>query len=206
MRIFAPIFAFVFALFLNGTFSYAAPSADLVVQVAQQRTLLSIRYDPKYVSLSYPGGDVDSDTGVCTDVIIRTYRTAFGFDFQKAVHEDMRRHFKAYPKNWNLTRPDKNIDHRRVPNLERYLKRQGASLAITKNAEDYQAGDIVSWRLGGRLAHIGIVSSKKSPWGTPLIIHNIGSGVVEDDLLFNAPINGHFRFMPATNPTESLNN
>lgn len=205
MRIFAPIFAFVFALFFNGIVSYAAPSADLVVQAAQQRTLLSIRYDPKYVSLSYPGGDVDSDTGVCTDVIIRTYRTAFGFDFQKAVHEDMRRHFKAYPKNWSLTRPDKNIDHRRVPNLERYLKRQGASLSITKNAEDYQPGDIVSWRLGGRLAHIGIVSSKKSPWGTPLIIHNIGSGVVEDDLLFNAPINGHFRFMPIAKPAESLN-
>ncbi len=206
MRIFAPIFAFVFALFFTGTVSHAAPSADLVVQAAQQRTLLSIRYDPKYVSLSYPGGDVDSDTGVCTDVIIRTYRTAFGFDFQKAVHEDMRRHFKAYPKNWSLTRPDKNIDHRRVPNLERYLKRQGASLSITKNAKDYQPGDIVSWRLGGRLAHIGIVSSKKSPWGTPLIIHNIGSGVVEDDLLFNAPINGHFRFMPTANTTESLNN
>lgn len=206
MRIFATIFAFVFALFFNGAVSFAASSSELVVHTAQQRTLLSVRYDPKYVRLSYPGGDVDSDTGVCTDVIIRTYRTAFGFDFQKAVHEDMRRSFKAYPKNWGLKRPDKNIDHRRVPNLERYLKRQGASIPITKKAEDYQPGDIVSWRLGGRVAHIGIVSDKKSSWGTPLIIHNIGSGVVEDDLLFNAPINGHFRFMPVVKPAANLNN
>jgi uncharacterized protein YijF (DUF1287 family) len=129
-------------------------------------------------------------------VIIRTYRNAFGFDFQQAVHEDMRNNFAAYPQIWGLSRPDKNIDHRRVPNLETFLKRQGASLPITNKAEDYQPGDIVSWRLGGRLPHIGIVSDKKSRWGTPLIIHNIGMGPVEDDLLFNTDINGHFRFNP----------
>lgn len=177
--------------------AFAKSAPDAVVQAAQSRTLLSVRYDPKYVSLSYPGGDVPADTGVCTDVVIRTYRAAFGFDFQKAVHEDMKANFSAYPKSWGLKRPDKNIDHRRVPNLERFLKRQGASLPITKKAVDYQAGDIVSWRLGGRLPHIGIVSNKKSEWGTPLIIHNIGSGVVEDDLLFNTDINGHFRFLPS---------
>jgi len=174
----------------------AASSADAVVSAALERTKASVRYDPAYVSLSYPGGDVPADTGVCTDVIIRTYRNAFNFDFQKAIHEDMRANFKAYPKNWGLKRPDKNIDHRRVPNIERFLKRKGAALAITKNAEDYLPGDIVSWRLGGSLPHIGIVSEKKSEWGTPLIIHNIGAGPVEDDLLFNTPINGHFRFLP----------
>jgi len=174
----------------------AASSADAVVAAAHERTKASVRYDPAYVSLSYPGGDVPADTGVCTDVVIRTYRTAFNFDFQKAIHEDMRANFKAYPKNWGLKRPDKNIDHRRVPNIEKFLKRQGAALPITKKAEDYLPGDIVSWRLGGFLPHIGIVSENKSEWGTPLIIHNIGAGPVEDDLLFNTTINGHFRFMP----------
>ncbi|PHR92300.1 MAG: DUF1287 domain-containing protein [Robiginitomaculum sp.] len=202
MRIIATLLLSALCLPALAVPAFAKSSPDAVVQAAQSRTLLSVRYDPKYVSLSYPGGDVPADTGVCTDVVIRTYRAAFGFDFQKAVHEDMKANFSAYPKSWGLKRPDKNIDHRRVPNLERFLKRQGASLPITKNAEDYHAGDIVSWRLGGRLPHIGIVSNKKSEWGTPLIIHNIGSGVVEDDLLFNTDINGHFRFLPS----ETLSN
>lgn len=178
-----------------------AKSAEAVVKAAQARTLADVRYDPKYVKLTYPGGDVPADTGVCTDVIIRTYRSAYGFDFQRAVHEDMRRAFSAYPKSWGLKRPDKNIDHRRVPNLETFLKRQGAAVPITKNAEDYKPGDIVTWRLGGRLPHIGIVSDKKSDWGTPLIIHNVGAGPVEDDLLFNTDIHGHFRYLPDANMT-----
>jgi len=181
----------------------AASSADAVVRAAQERTRADVRYDPKYVSLTYPGGDVPADTGVCTDVIIRTYRNAFGFDFQRAVHEDMKRKFSAYPKIWGLKRPDKNIDHRRVPNLETYLKRAGAAVPITKNAEDYKPGDIVTWRLGGRLPHIGIVSDKKTMWGTPLIIHNVGAGPVEDDLLFNTDIHGHFRYLPQANMTVS---
>ncbi len=171
-------------------------AVSAIVTAAQNRTTLSVRYDPKYVGLSYPGGDVPADTGVCTDVIIRSYRAAFGFDFQKAVHEDMKANFSSYPKNWGLTRADKNIDHRRVPNLEHYLKRQGASLKISQIAADYKAGDIVSWRLGGRLPHIGIVSDKKTQDGTPLIIHNIGAGPVEDDILFSYKIHGHFRFFP----------
>ena len=177
------------------SFAYAASSGEIVL-AARERTQADVRYDPKYVVLSYPGGDVPPDTGVCTDVIIRTYREALGFDFQEAVHEDMKQNFSAYPKSWGLKRADKNIDHRRVPNLETFLKRQGAALPITKNAEDYLPGDIVSWRLGGRLPHIGIISDKKSDWGTPLVIHNIGQGPVEDDLLFNTDINGHFRFVP----------
>lgn len=184
-------------LFAAADFTVAhASSSGEIVLAARERTQSDVRYDPKYVVLAYPGGDVPADTGVCTDVIIRTYREALGFDFQRAVHEDVKRNFSAYPKNWGLKRADKNIDHRRVPNLETFLKRQGAELPITKNAEDYLPGDIVSWRLGGRLPHIGIISDKKSDWGTPLVIHNIGQGPVEDDLLFNTDINGHFRFVP----------
>ena len=196
MRFFLHLICLGFiTLGFSATAVYAASPEDIVV-AARERTQSDVRYDPKYVVLSYPGGDVPLDTGVCTDVIIRTYRNAFGFDFQKAVHEDMKRNFSAYPQSWGLKRADKNIDHRRVPNLEAYLKRQGASLSITKNPEDYQPGDIVSWRLGGRLPHIGIISDKKSEWGTPLVIHNIGAGPVEDDLLFNTDIHGHFRYVP----------
>jgi len=176
--------------------SWAASRSDAIVEAAIERTQLNIRYDGKYVQLSYPNGDVPSDTGVCTDVIIRTYRAAFSFDFQKAVHEDMRQNFDVYPQSWGLSRPDRNIDHRRVPNLETFLKRQGAALKITKKSDDYLPGDIVSWRLGGYLPHIGIVSDKKTAKGVPLIIHNIGAGPVEDNLLFIADINGHFRFEP----------
>ena len=196
-------FAIILAVLFLAPSAFANTGDVEVVEAARARTLADVRYDPKYVRLDYPGGDVSPDTGVCTDVIIRTYRNAYGFDFQKAVHEDMRANFSQYPKSWGLKRPDKNIDHRRVPNLERFLKRQGAAVPITKNAADYLPGDIVSWRLGGRLPHIGIVSDKKSEWGTPLIIHNIGQGPVEDDLLFNTDINGHFRFKPAKAQTSS---
>ena len=170
-----------------------------VVLAARERTYEDVRYDPKYVKLSYPMGDVSADTGVCTDVVIRTFRAAYDYDFQKAIHEDMRANFSVYPKAWGLSRPDKNIDHRRVPNIEKFLKRKNAAVPITKNPEDYRPGDIVTWRLGGRLPHIGIVSDKKTEWGTPLIIHNVGAGPVEDDLLFNTDIHGHFRYHPKTN-------
>ena len=175
-----------------------------IVSAARARTLADVTYDPAYIRLKYPMGDVDDNTGVCTDVIIRSLRAAAGFDLQKAVHEDMRVNFAKYPKIWGLKSADKNIDHRRVPNLETYFKRQGASLPVTKKAENYKPGDIVSWRLGGRLPHIGIVSDRKTAWGTPLIIHNVGAGPVEDDLLFNTPINGHFRFAPKPNISKAL--
>ena len=183
--------------------AFAAPlmagTPIAAVEAARERTFVNVLYDPQYVKLDYPGGDVADNTGVCTDLVIRAFRNAYGFDFQKSVHEDMKASFSAYPKIWGAKGADKNIDHRRVPNLEAYLKRQGADLPVTKNAEDYQPGDIVSWRLGGRLPHIGIISDKKSEWGTPLIIHNVGQGPVEDDLLFNTDINGHFRYLPAAN-------
>lgn len=176
-----------------------ANAPEAIVSAARARTFVNVIYSPAYVKLDYPGGDVADNEGVCTDVVIRTFRKAFSFDFQKAVHEDMRANFSAYPTIWRAKGPDKNIDHRRVPNLEAFLKRKGAAVPITKNPEDYQPGDIVSWRLGGRLPHIGVISDKKSQWGTPLVIHNVGAGPVEDDLLFNTDIHGHFRFTPDAN-------
>ena len=169
---------------------------EALVSAAQDRLNHNVRYTGSYVKLDYPGGDVPANTGVCTDVIIRSYRAAYGFDFQKAVHEDMKANFAAYPKNWGLTRTDRNIDHRRVPNLEAYLKRRGAKLRISKKAADFKPGDIVSWRLPGNLPHIGIVSDRMAQDGTPLIIHNVGAGPQEEDVLFAYKMNGHFRFIP----------
>jgi len=169
---------------------------EALVSAAQDRLEHNVRYDGRYIKLGYPGGDVPANIGVCTDVVIRSYRAAYGFDFQKAVHEDMRANFSAYPKNWGLSHTDRNIDHRRVPNLEAYLKRQGASLGVSQKAEDFQPGDIVSWRLGGGLPHIGIVSDRKAQDGTPLIIHNVGAGPQEENVLFAYKMTGHFRFIP----------
>lgn len=153
-----------------------------------------VTYDPQYFSIGYPNGDVPSDKGVCTDVIIRAYRKV-GIDLQKEVHEDMRANFSAYPKNWGLTKPDKNIDHRRVPNLMTYLERQQAKLAISDKASEYKSGDIVCWNLGGNILHIGIVANRKSADGKRnLIVHNIGAGQVLEDMLFNYTIIGHYRF------------
>jgi len=186
------LFLTAFTLLLTGN----AFADELLVKAAQDRLEHNVTYNGAYMKLDYPGGDVPANIGVCTDVLIRSYRAAYGFDFQKAVHEDMKANFSAYPKNWGLTRTDRNIDHRRVPNLETYLKRQGASLGISKRVEDFKAGDIVSWRLGGRLPHIGIVSDRKAPDGTLLIIHNVGLGPQEENVLFLYEMTGHYRFIP----------
>ena len=187
-------------IFLGFIFSVLAASpvfADqALVEAAQDRLKQRVIYNGAYLKLDYPGGDVPANIGVCTDVLIRSYRAAYGFDFQKAVHEDMKANFSAYPKNWGLKRADRNIDHRRVPNLETYLTRQGASLGISREPSDFLPGDIVSWRLAGRLPHIGIVSDRKAADGTPLIIHNVGAGPSEDNVLFLYKMNGHFRFIP----------
>ena len=187
-------------IFLGLIFSILATSpvfADqALVEAAQDRLKQRITYNGAYMKLDYPGGDVPANIGVCTDVLIRSYRAAYGFDFQKAVHEDMKANFSTYPKNWSLKRTDRNIDHRRVPNLETYLIRQGASLGISREPSDFQPGDIVSWRLAGGLPHIGIVSDRKAADGTPLIIHNVGAGPQEEDVLFLYKMNGHFRFIP----------
>ena len=157
-------------------------------------TKQDVVYDPSYFRLDYPNGDVPPNKGVCTDVVIRAYRK-LGIDLQKVVHEDMVANFDQYPKIWGLSKPDKNIDHRRVPNLMTFFTRHGATLPITENPADYMPGDVVCWNLGGGLTHIGIVSNKRSPTGNrPLIIHNIGRGQVLEDMLFDYAIIGHYRF------------
>lgn len=177
------------------------PIAELSIetqieQAALQRVGKTLFYDGSYQKLSYPMGDVDDQRGVCTDVVIRSLRK-LGVDLQKLVHQDMTRNFKAYPNKWGLTRPDKNIDHRRVPNLRKYFERQGFSLAISDNPDDYNSGDIVSWRLSNNAPHIGIVISTKSIDGKrPLIVHNVGWGTRVDDFLFAYKITGHYRFKP----------
>lgn len=165
-----------------------------LVQAARERTRKTVQYDGKYIAIKYPMGDVPDDMGVCTDVIIRAYRK-LGIDLQERVHKDMRRAFSRYPRNWGLKRPDTNIDHRRVPNLRTFFKRRKASYAVSKQPDAYLPGDLVTWMLGNRLPHIGIVSDKKADDGkTPLIIHNIGAGTVEDDILFSFPVTGHYRY------------
>lgn len=179
----------------------AAPAAaqDMPALIAAARAQIgvTVSYDPTYVSLPFPGGDVPEDRGVCTDVLIRAFRAAWGLDLQRVVNGDMRRAFAEYPHNWDLTAPDPNIDHRRVANLQKLFTRAGAALQISGEAADYLPGDIVSWRLPGNLPHIGIVSDRMNDDGTqPLILHNIGGGAQEDDLLFSFPITGHFRVTP----------
>ena len=166
------------------------------VAAAIERTHHTVRYDPAYVRIPYPGGDVPQDTGVCTDEVIRSYR-AVGVDLQKEVHEDMVQNFSAYPRSWRwlLARPDSNIDHRRVPNLMVFFKRRGQALPITNRIENYSPGDIVTWDLGGGVPHIGIVVDRKAPQtGRYMIVHNIGQGPKLEDVLFNWKITGHYRY------------
>ncbi|MEM9879774.1 MAG: DUF1287 domain-containing protein [Pseudomonadota bacterium] len=194
---------FVFAIALAiglGVLSMPPLQANALVDAARGRIGVTVGYDPSYQRLAFPGGDVADHTGVCSDVVIRAYRIAYGYDLQRAVHDDMRTHFADYPTIWGLTRPDANIDHRRVPNLERFFTRQNARIAqpiAAFAAEDFKPGDIVTWRLNGRLPHIGVVSDALSPAGVPLVIHNIGAGTREEDVLFSYPIVAHFRFHPA---------
>ena len=166
---------------------------------AIELTNKSVIYNGDYYSIPYPNGDVPDGIGVCTDVVIRTYRSV-GLDLQKEVHEDMEANFELYPKIWGLSKPDSNIDHRRVPNLMTYFKRQGAEIPITDMGKDYLPGDIVSWNLGGGLTHIGVVVNKKSNDNKRfMIVHNIGGGQVLEDCLFNYTITGHYRFLKKRN-------
>ena len=169
-------------------------SQNSLSECALELTKQQVTYDPSYFSISYPNGDIPSNKGVCTDVVIRAYRK-MGIDLQKEVHEDMVSHFNLYPKIWGLKSTDKNIDHRRVPNLMVFFKRKGTEKPITSNAEDYLPGDIVCWNLGGSITHIGIVVNKKSSDGKRyLIVHNIGAGQVLEDCLFDFKIIGHYRY------------
>ena len=196
MRFFILLLFLPFALHAQlATLASVTNAADIVI-AARAQIGVTTSYDPAYRKLAYPNGDVPAETGVCTDVVVRALRRQ-NADLQKLVHEDMRANFAAYPNNWGLTKPDPNIDHRRVPNLCVYFTRAGKSVPVTKNAADYKPGDIVAWNLraSGSLPHIGIVSDKKSTAGTPLIIHNIGAGVREEDMLFSYTITAHFRLV-----------
>jgi uncharacterized protein YijF (DUF1287 family) len=179
------------------TFGSAAGQNNFYDRLADSALVLTeqkVYYDPTYTRIDYPNGDVPANKGVCTDVIIRAYRK-LGIDLQKEVHEDMKTDFSKYPKNWGLTRPDKNIDHRRVPNLMTFFTRHGTVKNITDKPNDYQPGDIVCWNLGGGITHIGIVTGKKSADGQRfLIVHNIGRGQVLEDCLFSYKITGHYQY------------
>jgi uncharacterized protein len=166
-----------------------------LVSAAIERTHHTVRYDPAYVRIPYPGGDVPSDTGVCTDEVIRSYR-ALGIDLQKEVHEDMAQNSAAYPRKWRWAsgNPDANIDHRRVPNLMVFFQRKGETLPITTRPEDYGPGDLVTYDLGGNVPHIGIVVNRKGTSGRYMIEHNIGQGPRIEDVLFNWKITGHYRY------------
>jgi uncharacterized protein YijF (DUF1287 family) len=171
---------------------WARPScAEGVVEAARAQIGRTIRYDPAYRVLDYPGGDVPIEVGVCTDVVIRAWRR-IGLDLQRLVHEDMRTDFAAYPRLWGLVRPDRNIDHRRVPNLEAFFDRQGLRMTPSERAADFRAGDVVSWRLPDGRPHIGIVDHA-SVGDRRLIIHNIGAGTRAEDVLFAWPIHRHYR-------------
>jgi uncharacterized protein YijF (DUF1287 family) len=184
--------------FAPATATAQTVSAKQVTEAALTRLLENITYDGRYFSIPYPDGDVPVHLGVCTDVVIRAYRK-IGIDLQRLVHEDMRANFSLYPKRWALSRPDRNIDHRRVPNLATYFKRHGYSLKISNQATDYHPGDLVTWDLDpgrGELPHIGIVVPSPNRSDRPWIIHNIGSGPEKSDSLFHWKITGHFRFLP----------
>ncbi|MBA3898875.1 MAG: DUF1287 domain-containing protein [Bacteroidetes bacterium] len=185
------IFLFIFTVATSiGQESFFEKLADSTLVLTKQ----NVQYDASYFSIGYPNGDVPAGKGVCTDVIIRAYRK-LNIDLQKEVHEDMKTNFELYPKNWGLKRPDKNIDHRRVPNLMVYFARHGTVKKISSEPKDYQPGSIVCWSLGGGLTHIGIVSNKKSADGQRyLIVHNIGGGQVLEDCLFSYKIIGHYQY------------
>ncbi|HOY70955.1 MAG TPA: DUF1287 domain-containing protein [Methylotenera sp.] len=188
----------VFLIVCMLTFAQFSLAEDLkLVEAARKQIGVTKSYDPQYTKLAYPNGDVDRSKGVCTDVVIRALREAHQIDLQKLVHEDMAENFRLYPKNWGLKKTDKNIDHRRVPNLQIYFKRHWKSLAITQDVAQYQAGDVVTVMLPGNLPHIMLVSDAKARGfltnNEPLVIHNIGRGTKEEASLLSYQITGHFR-------------
>ena len=187
------LLAFGFTL-LAGLGQAQADLSSRLHEAALELTKQHVTYDPGYFSMPYPNGDVPSDRGVCTDVIIRAYRK-LGIDLQKEVHEDMKAHFALYPNNWGLKGTDTNIDHRRVPNLMVFFTRKGEKLPITQRPEDYRPGDIVCWDLGNGITHIGLVVARKNADATRnMVVHNIGSGQVLQDCLFDFKIIGHYRY------------
>ena len=200
--------AAMFALAAAGAAQAAGVDAlagvDLV-KAARAQVGVTVHYDPAYRQMAYPNGDVARDRGVCSDVVVRALREARHVDLQQAVHEDMVAHWKAYPHEWRWLSfsADANIDHRRVPNLMAYFARQGWSVPISRSGADYLAGDIVAWRLHGNVLHIGVVSDRSRDDRVPLVIHNIGRGVREEDVLFQFQVIGHYRVGSALRPDRS---
>ena len=173
------------------------PWAARLLRAAEAQIGETVIYDPSYVRLSYPGGDVPRERGVCTDVVIRAFRDGFDVDLQELVHRDMRRHFAAYPTYWGMKRPDRNIDHRRVLNLATYFRRAGALQPFAQKAEAWLPGDIVTQMLPGKRPHIAIVSDRpNAARSRPLVIHNIGAGARLEDSLFEFEITGRYRYRP----------
>ncbi len=173
---------------------HVSPRIALILEGANRQVGATPFYDGSYRSIPFPGGDVPLERGVCSDVIIRAYRHA-GLDLQVLVHDDMSRNFRLYPHLWGLSRPDPNIDHRRVPNLAMFFRRHGQSVPVSFRREDYRAGDIVTWRLPSGVTHIGLISDRLMS-GRLLVIHNIGAGVQLEDVLFTYEITGHYRYDP----------
>lgn len=172
----------------------ADPFVGPLLAAATAQTRQAVRYDGSYRRIAYPSGDVPRDIGVCTDLVIRAYR-AVGVDLQVRVHEDMRGAFPEYPRGWGLSRPDSNIDHRRVPNLQTFLRRRGAQRETAREGSAFLAGDLVTWRLPGNLPHIGLVTEQRSADGLrPLIVHNIGRGPEVEDMLFDYPVTGRYHY------------
>lgn len=190
------ILFFTCTFFLNVEKSFSTP----LVNAARSQVGKTLSYDPSYQTLAYPNGDIPIEKGVCTDVVIRAMRSALNMDLQKLVHEDMKKNFHEYPQNWGLKKPDKNIDHRRVPNLQTFFARQGWSLDVSGDAKDYNPGDVITCLVPPNLPHIMIVSDRKGRDGKPLVIHNIGAGTKEEDSLFKYKLTGHYRITPATEP------
>lgn len=171
----------------------ARGNAAALIAAARRQVGVTLHYDPAYSRIPFPNGDVPRTKGVCTDVLIRAYRDALALDLQALLNADMRAHFAAYPRNWGLRSPDRNIDHRRVPNLAAYFRRRGAALPVPAAAGDWRPGDIFTSLIGGRLPHTGIVSDRRGPNGW-LVIHNIGAGAREEDALTAHPLTGRFRW------------
>lgn len=173
----------------------AEDSLGCLVRAARSQVGVTVRYDGSYARLAYPGGDVPVERGVCTDVVVRAYRS-LGVDLQQELHEDMKSAWRHYPKNWGLQRPDSNIDHRRVPNLATFFTRHGKRLAVSTDPAAYAPGDLVTWTVPPHLPHVGIISDRETLTGVPLVLHNIGQGATEEDVLFEFPITGHYRYAP----------
>ena len=196
--------ALLMALCLLGTLASALAGAGNqdIVTAARAQVGVTLRYDPAYRQLRYPGGDVPIERGVCTDVIVRALRSARSMDLQKLLHEDMKAHFAAYPnqRRWRLDKPDPNIDHRRVPNLMTWFRRAGLAVKPSREPANYLPGDIVAWDLGRGILHIGIITDEKAATGAPLVVHNIGAGAREEDILFRYTIIGQYRLAPFLTP------